>query len=382
MLNYCDERTYLAGAKEVFPYVNAQSDPLPPKFAGSCEEFIEKYKDNAALKNRMLNKVKKCGSCGKPNGFTLATCNQCGGDIAKTQISHTNNVFTSFLYGIQKGPFPFTISVRFQSADYLVFDDLLSLTPCHLNSIPATHFVPDWRYLLSKPKEGLEILNNLFETCWSVVQTQFLVNQEWAKKIFKGSVNPEELKKSIIAGFNYPPSQYQLHLQFMVPPLLPNHYLLYLNGVHYTYGRFIPLEYAKAALEFLVKEGKNFPVTEETSPQQIFDHFTKNANISYDAIHSAQYARYGELHKKFSNWDTNDFQFVIVSDKVHAIEQGEKGPTLGKALENVDAKEVTNKDKQILQNYGRPYVGGKPSGTYYKFARVPGDETLPDLKEW
>jgi len=53
---------------------------------------------------------------------------------------------------------------------------------------------------------------------------------------------------------------------------------------------------------------------------------------------------------------------------------------IGKPAEG-DAKDVTNKDKANLQNYGRPLVGGKPSGTYYKFPRVLGSLDT-DLKEW
>jgi hypothetical protein len=52
------------------------------------------------------------------------------------------------------GPFPLIISVRQVSDSILVFDDLLRLTPCHLNAIPTSCYCPDWRYLLLKPREG------------------------------------------------------------------------------------------------------------------------------------------------------------------------------------------------------------------------------------
>ena len=45
----------------------------------------------------------------------------------------------------------------------------------------------------------------------------------------------------MIVGLNFPPSQYQLHLQFMLPPLMPFHWKLYKEGVHFTPGRFFPL---------------------------------------------------------------------------------------------------------------------------------------------
>jgi len=162
----------------------------------------------------------------------------------------------------------------------------------------------------------------------------------------------------------------------------PFHYHLYLNGVHFTHGRFFPIEYARAVLEYLIKEGKTFPVKEDTSVQEIFDYFVKNANISYDAIHAAQYARYGSDHSKISNWQPHDFQQIIVLDKLFALDSSTTPAKIGKPVEG-DAKEVSNKDKATMQNYGRPLVAGKPSGTYYKFARVPGgDGTLPDMQDW
>ena len=62
-----------------------------------------------------------------------------------------------------------------------------------------------------------------------------------------------------------------------------------------------------------------------------------------------------------------------------ALKAEPTGVCVGKAVDG-DPKDMTNKDKVTLQNYGRPYANGKPSGTYYKFAREPGAPN--DLKEW
>ncbi len=169
-----------------------------------------------------------------------------------------------------------------------VFDDLLSLTTCHLNSIITSRYIPDWRYLLKNPEQGKQIIDNLFDHCWKVtysikfdskclncfysipfhitcffkvhvfetvtvwltdwltetghhaqvLKEQFWSDEAWRSKTLKDashSFNSEEqlereLKKHVCAGFNYPPSQYQLHLQFMLPPFLPFQYSLYLQG--------------------------------------------------------------------------------------------------------------------------------------------------------
>ena len=95
------------------------------------------------------------------------------------------------------------------------------------------------------PVSGLKIVNELFDTCWEAFVKQFYGNDAWRTRMLKGSPSPEALKKHVIAGFNYPPSQYQLHLQFIVPPMVPFHYFQYKNGIHYTPKRFFPIEYVR-----------------------------------------------------------------------------------------------------------------------------------------
>lgn len=78
-----------------------------------------------------------------------------------------------------------------------------------------------------------------------------------------------ELESHLCVGCNYPPSQYQLHLQFMLPPFLPYHYRLYLDGVHFTHERFFPVEYLKKVLEL----GEAYPVKDDTPIEDIIAHF-------------------------------------------------------------------------------------------------------------
>ena len=49
-------------------------------------------------------------------------------DLAAVPVTYTHNIFSSFVYGISKGPFPFTISIRHEDESFIVLDDLLSLT--------------------------------------------------------------------------------------------------------------------------------------------------------------------------------------------------------------------------------------------------------------
>ncbi len=94
----------------------------------------------------------------------------------------------------------------------------------------------------------------------SVVEQQF-----WPLRssLFAGQLpSKDALRQHVCAGFNYPPSQYQLHLQFMVPPFLPFQWLACLKGVHFTPGRFFPFEYVRAVLS---AEGPRFAWVEDES---------------------------------------------------------------------------------------------------------------------
>ena len=118
-----------------------------PAYDGTLEAMVAELSEGAdaatreALSAQTRNKVRKCPACGKPNAYTLGRCNACGEDLSEVEVGFTSNVFTGFVFGAAKGPFPLTISVRAQTEDTLVFDDILSLSPCHINSIPTDVYV-------------------------------------------------------------------------------------------------------------------------------------------------------------------------------------------------------------------------------------------------
>lgn len=63
-------------------------------------------------------------------------------------------------------------------------------------------------------------------------------------------------------GYNYPPSQNQLHIHYMLPVLIPHQYMLYLQGVHFTHMRFFPTSYVDKVLAQLVESDKRFAVND------------------------------------------------------------------------------------------------------------------------
>jgi hypothetical protein len=334
-------------------------------FTGKAGDFIAAHNNDPNLTRQLQNKVKVCPACSKPCAFTLSTCNSCSGDISTTPITFTNNIFMSFVFG-----FGFKICIRHQDAKGIVFDDLLALTTCHLNTIPTDNYLPDWRYLLTRPVEGLALLNRLYDNCFNVLKTQFMTSTTWRQKYLRNADNlsDADLKGLIAAGFNFPPSQYQLHLQFMLLPLTPFHYSAYLKGHHYTKGRFFPYEYARAVLEL----GVAFPVTETTTVEEITT-FYEAKGVSYNAIFDANYARYGQAHERVANYDAKDFGGFADEKEFFAF-----GSTANTAsAEPADLAALKNADKAAIQNYGRPLdtSGAKPVfyGTFYGHPKSPGD---------
>ena len=80
-----------------------------------------------------------------------------------------------FVFGLQKDPFPLNISMRHQTVDHMVFDDLLALSSCHLNAIATAQYIPDFRFLLASP-QGTNLATTLRDSCIEVFRNQFWDN--------------------------------------------------------------------------------------------------------------------------------------------------------------------------------------------------------------
>merc|ERR1712183_867787 len=89
-----------------------------------------------------------------------------------------------------------------------------------------------------------------------------LASVEWRQKALsaKGaSMALEELRHHVVAAFNLPPSQFQIHLQYMLPPLLPVHVGILRKGAHFMHGRHFPIAYVVAALKAFIQSGDSLP---------------------------------------------------------------------------------------------------------------------------
>jgi hypothetical protein len=66
------------------------------------EERYEKEIACHAMYYYRAVQVRACPQCGKNVAFTLPFCNGCGRGLGDVEISYTNNVFTGFVYGIER----------------------------------------------------------------------------------------------------------------------------------------------------------------------------------------------------------------------------------------------------------------------------------------
>jgi hypothetical protein len=110
-------------------------------------------------------------------------------------------------------------------------------------------------------------------------------------------------------------------------------------------------------------------VEDKSTIEELIAFYLEHHNIDYDAIHVAFCKRYQASHLLLANWKPEDFEGAISNARFHArLDEDTLDWDNSSAVENVDAQAAT--DKMMLQNYGRPYdANGKPSGTYYGFAK-------------
>jgi hypothetical protein len=167
-------------------------------------------------------------------------------------------------------------------------------------------------------------------------------------------------------GMNYPPSQYQLHLQYIVPPMLPFHTYMRQKRKHYTYGRFFPLEYVVQCLEYEKEDPhpSKWAQVPDTSIEDVIEYYN-NKGVRYSDVHREALERYEASDLSSAKWPSDAFGACVL-DGTTVVR------TTGDSEEQDTAAKVQAADKETLQNYGRPYVDGKPSGTYYSLAKEPG----------
>eukprot|EP00440_Ansanella_granifera_P055305 gb/GFBE01059955.1/.p1 GENE.gb/GFBE01059955.1/~~gb/GFBE01059955.1/.p1 ORF type:complete len:416 (+),score=73.30 gb/GFBE01059955.1/:1-1248(+) len=354
---------YLANFKGDFPAIPSTQPLLVAPVGGAVDSFAQRNKE---LGKYLYNDVKVCAKCGRPCAWTQKACQGCGTSLADVPISQTENVMMGFIFGVERTTkLPLVISLRRQTENTMVFDDLLAMSSCHFNALLTSHYCQDWRWLLRDPKTAKGILRELEHEAWQATLT-FLQDEKWRKFVYREGVTEDMVRANIICGFNSPPSQFQLHLQWIVLPLMPFHHQKLLDGTHAQKGRWFPLEYVHQVLDLLAEAGETFDVHAQTSTDTIVQHFN-GRGVNYDEIWARCYERYCASYA-LSNWNSSDFNNVVLNGKAHEIQEVLPGGRvrLGAAVE-LDTVSTQAQDKLKLQNYGRRFgSNGTPGGTYYK----------------
>jgi len=360
---------YLAKVKDELPHVHAQSGGQDPIFNDTIEKFRATVAGNEQVLASLRNQVKVCpnSNCKKPCAYTLTCCNACGTSLEDVEVSYNDNVFMGFIYGIASGKFPYKISLRNETPDLLCFDDPLALSPCHLNCIPTSTYISDLRYLFSDPERGLLLVESLWEMSASVALQQFWGNPAYKSKILGDAPTPasaDDLLELVATGMNFPPSMYQLHLQFILFPMMPFQYAMAKEGLHFHHGRFFPLEWLRKALAL----GRKVQLTVDDSTEiSSIIQKVKDAGVDYNAVHSEMLAKYDQAQRRLATWNEADFECQVINGNVFDSKTETR-------KSNLDAKSLQAADTKILQNYGRPYdENGKPTGSYYRNAKRPGE---------
>jgi len=342
--------------------INQQLSGTTARFVGTVQEYLESQKQSEELRWQLQNIVRECPNCRKSNAFTLLSCNACSTSLADVEISHTINIFTSFVLGIERGNFPLVISMRYQDESFLLFDDILAMASCHLNCIPGDYYVRDLRVLFEHPKQGLILLNEMKEKIVSCIRQDFWSNQQW-RRMYK-ELELEELLEHIILGLNYPPSQYQLHLHAMIPPFTPDHYSLFLQGKHFIQGRWFPLEFVMLGLEKLVQSSATITNAGQLSIEQLIEKLG-SFGIEYSKVYQQCYQRYQASHRILCRWSREHFEALVWQGKtLLSLRTNQQ-----KMLSSEQRKQLKKTDKMALQNWGRPYDKEQPTGSYYRYAK-------------
>jgi len=358
-----DVLTYYAKPRGDIPKVARvlNDEEAKPVYA-SLDEFREKHASDSSLLEQLRNRVRVCPnpSCKKPNGYTMKSCNACETSLEGVQEGVSDNIFMGFIYGIAKGKFLYKVSTRRESPEMLAFDDPLGVGVVHLCVIPTNVFCPDLRFLFRDPAKGLKLVDDLMEFGRQAVLEHYWSNAEFRSKYWCGEKPPETLEDMIELaglGFNFPPSMFQLHLQFIHGPWFPFHEVMLRKGVHLQRDRFFPFEYVRAALA--LGDQARMDVDADTKIEDIVERIA-SLGVDYHTMHDSMLKKCERFSQRFDVWRPEDFEYKVTDGKVFSLRSGEH-------LETEQPKDIQNEDNLRMKNYD------KNKCSYYKYIKSPGE---------
>ncbi|KPI82708.1 hypothetical protein ABL78_8277 [Leptomonas seymouri] len=352
-----------------------------PRVTGTIQAYMSSLPAELLRLGRaiLFNPVRVCASCGKPNGYTLPQCNRCRSSLLNVSLSETPNLFAGFVLGIEScGSFPLRISLRHEDDETMVFDDPLSLSPLHFCAVPTKVVIPDWRFLTLQPARGLQIHQRLLAASHAAAAKDFFDDAAWRASLLRGAaaVNWE---RRMVAGYNFPPSQNQLHLQYMSPALMPHQHMMFLRGVHFTHMRFFPMEYVVACLERLALTNECCTHAELQLPVEDFVALLeRRCGVAYSPLHAAFLEKAAASYALWNNWTPEKFEgeYVCLSAEdgaesrvvFHPFDAPACAAEAAPAAQSEQA--VLEHEKKSLENYGVASSVADRSLGFYAFSKA------------
>lgn len=349
-----------------------------PKVDSSCAAFAAA---DASADAMMWSRSKRCPACGKVNAVTMAACNGCGHAISDALESRTETVPMGFVFGVRKTEkFPLKLSLRLETEHTLVYDDPLARSTCHLNAVPSDVHIPDWRWLLTRPKAALALVRRLDDAAWQAAEACFYGDEAWRSAVVRPGAlsSAADLRPHCIGALNAVVSQYQLHLHYIVPPFRPDTFHALLRGARFERGRWLPLEYVVGALEALeahaAAHGARPGIADAPSKdsEELFAELEAIGGPSYGAAYEEAMRKYALSHEALANWRPAAFAGVATAPS------GAGGPysfapsSAGGADTGAELSELLAADAKLLSSYGRRAEGDPAPLSYYSHARAPG----------
>ena len=96
-----------------------------------------------------------------------------------------------------------SISLRYESENYFVMDDLNAMSLCHMVVVPTSFYIPDLRYLYQKPREGLELVKHMRQLGTEVFRQQFLqANNDVRKYFYEDQMEGDGFEEQFQEAYN------------------------------------------------------------------------------------------------------------------------------------------------------------------------------------
>eukprot|EP00927_Polykrikos_kofoidii_P047026 TRINITY_DN41117_c0_g3_i1.p1 TRINITY_DN41117_c0_g3~~TRINITY_DN41117_c0_g3_i1.p1 ORF type:complete len:1149 (-),score=174.11 TRINITY_DN41117_c0_g3_i1:40-3048(-) len=261
----------------------------------------------------------------------------------------------AIVWGIANPQLPLNgcLSLRWESAECVVFDNPLCYSPIHLIVMPTAWRLPSIRCLQSRPDLAKQVLKKMRQA-GQAATGEMLRHVAWRDLFFRSPVggwpdldSPEELGKFCseyaIAGFDERFPENQLCMHWIVAPVFPWQWHRVEHGLHWlsfdeildtTEGRLLQ----RRSSSYLSDRGKRFHVVNE----------------------------------QLANW-RGMFDCVAVGHgSVNVI--GESGCL---TPVNSTPDEIQREDTRRLGSYGQPRTeDGQATGSYYSFPKRPQDVNM------